>query len=115
MEAPGCGDPWAAFSSGAVEAYPTLENKKIKCDKTYVEAPGCGDPWAAFSRGAVEAYTTLEYQKIKSDKTYVEAPWLWTSLGNYPACPVLNLALLGAIDNDEIWCYVKHCAFFSPL
>ena len=32
---PGCGGPWAAFSSGAVEAHPTLEYQKIKGDKTY--------------------------------------------------------------------------------
>ena len=32
--------PWAAFRSGAVEAYSTLEYQKIKGDKTYVEAPG---------------------------------------------------------------------------
>ena len=37
---PGCGGPWAAFSSGAVEAHPTLENQNIKGDKTYVEVPG---------------------------------------------------------------------------
>ena len=37
---PGCGGPWAAFSSGAVEAHPNLEYQKIKGDKTYVEAPG---------------------------------------------------------------------------
>ena len=37
---PGCGGPWAAFSSGAVEAHPTLEYQNIKGDKTYVEAPG---------------------------------------------------------------------------
>ena len=36
---PGCGGPWAAFSSGAVEAHPTLEYQNIKDDKTYVEAP----------------------------------------------------------------------------
>ena len=55
---------WAAFSSGAVEAHPTLEYQKIKGDKTNVEAPG-----AAFSR-AVEAHPTLEYQtKQKGDKT----------------------------------------------
>ena len=41
---PGCGGPWAAFSSGAVEAHPTLEYQNIKGDKTYVEAPGCGGP-----------------------------------------------------------------------
>ena len=34
----GCGGPWAAFSSGAVEAHPTLDYQKIKGDKTYVEA-----------------------------------------------------------------------------
>ena len=34
----GCGGPWAAFSSGAVEAHPTLDYKKIKGDNTYVEA-----------------------------------------------------------------------------
>ena len=61
--------PWAAFSSGTVEAHPTLEYQKIKGDKTYVEAP-----WAAFSSGAVEAHPTLEYHKIKGDKTYVEDP-----------------------------------------
>ena len=27
---PGCGGPWAAVSSGAVEAHPTLEYQKIK-------------------------------------------------------------------------------------
>ena len=32
--------PRAAFSSGAVEAHPTLEYQKIKGDKTYVEASG---------------------------------------------------------------------------
>ena len=37
---PGCGGPWAAFSSGAVEAHPTLEILNIKGDKTYVEVPG---------------------------------------------------------------------------
>ena len=42
---PGCGGPWAAFSSGAVEAHPTLEYQHIKGDKTcggplVVEAPG---------------------------------------------------------------------------
>ena len=42
----GCGGSWAAFSSGAVEAHPTLEYKKIKGDKDIfggsliVEAPG---------------------------------------------------------------------------
>ena len=46
VEAPGCGGPWTALSSGAVEAHPTLEYPKIKGDKTYVEAPGCGGPWA---------------------------------------------------------------------
>ena len=30
---PGCGGPWAAFSSGAVEAHPTLEYKKKKKKK----------------------------------------------------------------------------------
>ena len=36
---PGCGGPCAAFSSGAMEAHPTLEYQKIKGGKTYVEAP----------------------------------------------------------------------------
>ena len=35
---PGCGGPWAVFSSGAVEAHPTLQYLKIKGDKIYVEA-----------------------------------------------------------------------------
>ena len=56
VEAPGCGGPWASFSSGAMEAHPTL-------DKAHVEAPGCGGPWASFSSGAVEAHPTLEHQK----------------------------------------------------
>ena len=34
-----CGGPWAAFSSGAVEAHPTLEYPKMKGDMTYIEAP----------------------------------------------------------------------------
>ena len=67
----GCGGTWAAFSSGAVEAHPTLEYPKIKGDKTYVEDPGCGGPCAVFSSGAVEAHPTLEYL---GDKTYVEDP-----------------------------------------
>ena len=51
MEAPGCGGPWESFSSGAVEAHPTLEYHKIECYTTCVEAPwlwrppGCGGPW----------------------------------------------------------------------
>ena len=36
--APG-GGVWAAFSSGTVEAHPTLEYQKIKGDKTYVAVP----------------------------------------------------------------------------
>ena len=41
----GCGGPWAAFGSGAVEAHPTLEILNIKGDKTcggslVVVAPG---------------------------------------------------------------------------
>ena len=61
----------------------------------------CGGPLVVeaprqlFSSGAVGAHPTLEYQnKIKGDKTYVEAPWLWRLLGNCPACPLLNPALL---------------------
>ena len=64
-----CEGPWAAFSSGAVDAHPTLEYQKIKGDKTYVETP-----WAAFSSGAVETHPTLEYQKIKGDNTHVDFP-----------------------------------------
>ena len=61
----GCGDPWAAFSSGAVEAHPTLEYQKIKGYKKYVEAPWLWRPWAVFISGAVEAHPTLEYQNNK--------------------------------------------------
>ena len=43
---PGCGGPWTAFSSGAVEAHPTLEYHKIKGDKTYVETPWLWRPLA---------------------------------------------------------------------
>ena len=50
-------DMRAAFSSGAVEAHPTLEYQKIKGDKRYMEAP-----WAAFSSGTVKAHPILEYQ-----------------------------------------------------
>ena len=68
MKAPpptGCGGPWAAFSSGAVETYPTLQYQKIKGDKTCEGPPtGCGGTWAAFSSGAVEAYPTLPYPTL---------------------------------------------------
>ena len=95
--------PWATFSSGGMEAHPTLEYQNIKGDKT------CGGPLAAISSGAVEAHPTLEYQNIKGDKTYVEAPGqpsvveLNISLQCFfkcfheicegPACPVLNPAM----------------------
>ena len=76
VEDPGCGDPWAAFSSGAVVAHPTLEYQNIKGDKTYVEDPGCGDPWAAFSSGAVVAHPTLEYPQ-KYNKRWQD---MWRTL-----------------------------------
>ena len=90
---PGCRGPWAAFSSGTVEAHPTLEPQNIKGDKNMWRSPGCGGPWAAFSRRAVETHPTLEYHKIKGDKTYVEALGCGGPLGIYPACPILNPAL----------------------
>ena len=50
----GCGSPWAAFSSGAVEAHPTLPYPRIPKKGTrpimscggllVVEAPGCAGP-----------------------------------------------------------------------
>ena len=94
MEAPpDCESPCAAFSSGAVEAHPTLEYQTIKGDKTYVETPpDCESPCAAFSSGAVEAHPTLEYQTIKSDKTYVEAPWLWRLHGCGGPWPTIHIA-----------------------
>ena len=36
---PGYEGSWDVFSSGAVEANPTLQYLKIKGDKIYVEAP----------------------------------------------------------------------------
>ena len=84
-----CGGPWVAFSSGAVEVYPTLE---YMTRHTW-RPPGCRGPWVAFSTGAVEVYPTLGYQNVKGDKTYVEAPWLRRTLGD---CPVLNPALVKA-------------------
>ena len=83
LRPPGCGGPWAAFSSFAMEAYPTLEYQNIKGDKTYVRPPGCGGPWAAFGSGAVEAHPTLEYQQIKGD-IYGGPPALLASLESSP-------------------------------
>ena len=57
-----------------------------------VEAPGQPSKWSC---GGPPYPRIL---KIKGNKTYVEAPWLWRPLGNGPACPVINPALITSIN-----------------
>ena len=75
---PGCGGPWAAFSSGNVEANPTLEYQNITGDKTYVEAhPTLEHPKIKGDKTYVEVHPTLEYQKIKG---ICGGPWATAQL-----------------------------------
>ena len=75
VEAPGCGGPWAAFSSGAVEAHPTLEYQKIKGDKVYVEAPGWEGPLVVEAPGW-EGPLVVEARRLWSPISRIIHIWL---------------------------------------